>query len=117
MVPAADVGEGRFNADVRLYQSRDLLQALSELSLILGPVGRYVGTAIDGFDHADRFEGLFAGRAELIVAAGRIHRFEDASCGLVPRLELLEVADGDCGLRFPKRARQLRAQCDGPPKG
>jgi len=67
------------------------------------PPGRNVGTAIDGFDHADRFEGLFAGAAELIVAAGRIHRFEDARRCLVARLELLEVADGDCGLRSAPR--------------
>jgi hypothetical protein len=59
--------------------------------------------AIDGFDHADRFEGLFAGAAGLIVAAGRIHRFEDARRCLVARLELLEVADGDCGLRSAPR--------------
>src|SRR5215831_1069319 len=47
MVPATDIGESRFNADVCFDEAGDLLQALTEIALVLSPIGGRVGSAID----------------------------------------------------------------------
>ena len=60
----------------------------------------------------DRFEGLFARGAQLISPLVE-YIFRGCRPRLVAHLELFEVVDGDCGLRSPKRARQLRAERDG----
>ena len=65
MIPAADIGERRLDADVRLDQARDLLQAAAELAAVLRAVGGRVRALVDRLDHLDRVEGLLALRLQL----------------------------------------------------
>ena len=64
-VPATDVGEGRFDAEVGLQELSDLLERVAEGRVGIGDVsGGLVACGVGGLEHADGFEGLLAGAME-----------------------------------------------------
>jgi hypothetical protein len=65
-VPAADVGEGRFDAEVGLEQLRDLLHVVAEFVVgIFDAGGRLVLGRVGVAQHLDGFEGFFAGGVKI----------------------------------------------------
>ena len=102
-VPAADVGEGGFYAEVGFEKLGDLLHVLGEGGVGVVGVGRWrVVGGVGGAQHLDGFEARVAGGVEDAVAAPVIHRFKGC-CGrgglgaAAAYGEVLDVADGERG--------------------
>ena len=113
-VPAADIGERHFHADVGLDQLRDLLQAFAEAAVaIVRAIGRHVGLLLDGLHDLDRVERLFAGAMQRRVQRIFIHALEGGRAARIVHLKIVQAADRDGIVVAAQRARQVIAQADG----
>ena len=111
MVPAADVGKGRLDADVGFDQARDLLQAAAEFADMLRAVGGRVRAPADGLDHLDRLERSLPeapSACASAVVAYMLSRMLGACCRDLRIWNCCEVVDGDWPRRLP---RSVRGSC------
>ena len=124
-VPAANVGEGSFNAEVGLEKLGDLLHVVAEFGVgIVDAGGGLVLGGIGVAEHFDGCEGLFAGGVEDAVAAFSVHGLEGgggrrgswsfvgASDG-----EVVDAGEGDGGDFAGQSARNLGAEGQGAKGG
>jgi hypothetical protein len=124
-VPAANVGEGGFNAEVGLEQLGDLLHVVAEfveVGIVDAGAGLVLGR-IGGAEHLDGFEGLFAGGVEDAVAAVAVHGLEGVGGGrgsgaAAADGEAVDVGErdggnlaGQCARNLEPRARARKAVC------
>ena len=113
MIPAAAIEECDFQADVRLEQLRDFLEALAKAALgILRAVFRLVCVRIDFFQLIHGFESFRADAAQRAIHRLGVHRFETAFGGQLRPIhfELLQVRNRNRGSGALQRARQVRAE-------
>ena len=81
-IPAADIGEGSFDAEVGFEELSDLLHVVAELGVWILDAGR--GLVLGGVgvaQHLDRVECFFAGGVEEVIAGFAVHCGEGGSSG------------------------------------
>ncbi len=119
MVPAADVGEGDLNSEIRFDQLRELLEAVAEVSAgIVGGRGGLVFRRIGRSQHLYRVESFLTGAVQHGIDRVLVHGFEAIGIrrgfGIVSaHAEVVDVIYRDCGLAAGKNSRQGWSEGDG----
>src|SRR5262245_14592393 len=109
MIPAADFGKRRLDADTGFYETRDLSQTHTELAEILRAHRRRVWCPVDRLDGLERVERPFALRSHQRCVRFGVHAFEDRGGRVVADAELLQIAHRNRAAVAAHRARHLRA--------
>ncbi len=117
-VPAANVGEGHFNADVRFDELRNLQQRLTKRrTRIVRAVCCRVLLRVRLFQHLDGFKSLFARSVKGVWHAMRIKLFKSLSNLTVSlaraNAEVRDIGHGNGGRWTQQRPGQIRRKGNG----
>src|SRR5262252_7735312 len=107
MIPTSDICESRFNTSIGFDEPRDLLEGITESTLILSAVGWSVWVPIDRLDHLHRFERFLARSHQPRIGRRRVHGFQNGRHFFISGVELLQVVDCYGLMVAAKRPRQL----------
>src|SRR6516165_3560652 len=113
MIPAAQIRERYFQADIGFDEPRDLHQFLPEFAIgIARAIGRRVAALLDRLQQLYCFESLPSGSIEDLVAGAAVHLLKRDGSSRIPHLKIVDAVDSYSIVGATQGAGNLGAQAN-----